>query len=135
MIFAGSRVGLVDEPLAEYRVRETGLASDRTRLIECRVALLDKANGRNDLSPEERVLLGHSLAEQRRLLSLYSTRRALVESRPEARRLALELALNRGFPWPARLKAALAVVFPGRAAKRLAQRDRERRELAGEIKL
>jgi GT2 family glycosyltransferase len=135
MIFAGSRVGLVDEPLAEYRIRETGLASDRTRLIECRVTLLDKAGGRTDLSPEERMHLDGSLREQRRLLALYSTRQALVESRPEARRLALSLALNRSFPWPARLKAALAVAVPGRAGKYLAQRDRQRHELAGEITL
>jgi hypothetical protein len=50
MIFAGSRIGIVDEPLAEYRIRETGLASDRTRLIESRVALLEKAARRSDLS-------------------------------------------------------------------------------------
>jgi glycosyltransferase involved in cell wall biosynthesis len=135
MIFAGSRVGLVDEPLAEYRIRETGLASDRTRLIECRVALLEKAARRNDLSGVERALLDHTLEEQRRLLSLYSTRQALVESRRGARRLALSLALDRGFPWPARLKAALAIVLPRRAGRYLAERDRDRREVAGGITL
>lgn len=99
------------------------------------VALLEKAAGRSDLTLDERSLLDHTLNEQRQLLSLYRTRQALIDSRPEARRLALKLALNRRFPWPARLKAALAVVLPGFAGTRLAERDRQSRELAGGIRL
>jgi glycosyltransferase involved in cell wall biosynthesis len=135
MIFAGSRVGLVNQPLAEYRVRDTGLASDRTRLIEARVALLQKATHRTDLSAEERALLNRSLAAQRRSLCLYRAREALVEARPEARRLAFDLALNRDFPSRARLKAAFAVALPRLAGKRLVARNQHRRELAGDIDL
>jgi glycosyltransferase involved in cell wall biosynthesis len=135
LIFAGTRVGLVDEPLAEYRVRDTGLASDRVRMLEARVAVLEKAGRRSDLSPEERVVLSRSLTAQRRLLSLHTVRAALVEARPERRRLALHIALSSEFPVGARLKSAIAAALPTAAGRRLAARNERKRELAGGIEL
>jgi hypothetical protein len=133
MIFAGSRVGIVDEPLAEYRVRATGLASDRVQLFTCRLALLERAASRPDLLDHERRVLDHSLGAQRQLLLLYSARAALVQRAPHARRLAATIALQHDFPPRARIKALLAAVLPGLAGRRLARRDRDLRELAGEI--
>jgi glycosyltransferase involved in cell wall biosynthesis len=133
MIFSGSRVGLVNQPLAEYRVRETSLASDRIRLFEGRVAVLEKAALRSDLSNEERAVLTRSLLAERRRLALRKAHAALVEGRPDARRLALEIALTNSFPPGARLKAAMAVALPGLARRRLAAQDRGRRELAGGV--
>lgn len=133
LIFAGSWAGIVDQPLAEYRVRETGLASDRMRLFAARVAVLEKAALREDLSTDERALLDRSLAAQRRLLALYAARAALIEARPYARRLALEIALDKGFPVGARLKSAAAAVLPGLAARRLTARDKGRQEVSGGI--
>jgi glycosyltransferase involved in cell wall biosynthesis len=132
MIFAGSRVGLVNEPLAEYRVRETSLASDRGRQFEGYVAVLEKALARPDLSIEERAILGRSRAVQRRRLAFHNAESALIEARPEARRLALHIALNDGFPYMTRLKAALAAAVPGLARRRLGRR---RRELAAGVRV
>jgi GT2 family glycosyltransferase len=132
MIFAGSRVGMVNQPLAEYRVRQTSLASDRIRLFEGRVAVLEKAALRRDLSSQERAVLDRTLADQRRALSLRKARSALIEAKPEARRLAWHVALTTGFPLGVRLKAAVAAAFPSVAGKRLAAGERE---LAGGVRL
>jgi GT2 family glycosyltransferase len=132
MIFASSRVGMVNQPLAEYRVRETSLASNRTRQFEGYVAVLEKATLRSDLSAEEITVLNRSLAAQRRRLSLRKTEAALIEAKPEARRLALEIALRNGYPLGTRLKAAVAAALPGVARRRLASRSRE---LAGGVRV
>jgi GT2 family glycosyltransferase len=132
MIFAGSRAGMVDEPLAEYRVRETSLASNRTRQFEAYVTVLEKAAARSDLSAEERAAVDRSLAAQRRRLALRRVETALVEAAPGARRLALEIALDDGFPYATRLKAIVAAAAPSLAGRRLAH---GRRELAAGVRV
>lgn len=131
MIFAGSRVGMVNQPLAEYRVRETSLASDRTRQFAGYVAVLEKATFRSDLTTEEQAVLSRSLAAQRRRLFLRKAETALLEERPEARRLALRIALGDGFSPGARMKATIAAAFPRFVGRRLASRTRE---LAGGVR-
>jgi glycosyltransferase involved in cell wall biosynthesis len=125
MIFAGSRVGMVNEPLAEYRVHPASLASDRIRLSEGRVAVLEKTVRRGDLSLEERAILDDSLAQQRRILTLRKARAALLEAEPGARRLALQVALTPAFPLTLRLKAVVAAALPRLAGRRLAGAERE----------
>jgi glycosyltransferase involved in cell wall biosynthesis len=125
MIFAGSRAGMVAEPLAEYRVRESSLASNRVRQFEAYVAVLEKAAARSDLSRAERVVLNSSLEAQRRRVELRETEDALVSMSSEARRLALGVARDRGFPVTTRAKAALAAALPRLAGRHLARRGRE----------
>jgi GT2 family glycosyltransferase len=131
MIFAGSRVGMVNEPLAEYRVRETSLASNRARQFEAYVAILEKAAAHTELTPDERAVLQRSLDAQRRRLALRRAEDALAEARPDARRLAFNVARDSGFPLRTRAKAAVAAGLPGIAARRLA---RGGRELAGGVR-
>jgi hypothetical protein len=131
MIFAGSRVGLGDEPLGEYRVRPTSLASNRTRQLEAYVAVLEKAGACGDLSAEERHVLERSLGAHRRRLALHMADTALLEGSERARRLALDIALDRRFPYRQRLRAAVAAGLPGAAARRLARG----RELAAGVRL
>jgi GT2 family glycosyltransferase len=125
MIFAGSRVGMVNEPLAEHRVRETSLASNRARQFEAYVAVLEKAAARTDLTADERAVLRQSVDAQRRRLALRRAEDALVQARPDARRLAFNVARDRGFPLRTRAKAVVAAGFPGIAARRLARGARE----------
>ena len=132
MIFAGSRVGMVNEPLAEYRVRENSLASNRARQFEAYVAVLEKAAARIDLTADEQEVLRRSLHGQCRRLALRRAEDALTEARPDARRLAFNIALDSGFPLRTRAKAAAAAALPGIAARRLA---RGGRELAGGVRL
>jgi hypothetical protein len=131
MIFAGSRVGLVDEPLGEYRVRPTSLASNRTLQLEAYVAVLEKAGARRDLTGEERHVLERSLEAHRRRLALHEAEAALLEGRDGARRLAFEIALDRGYPYRQRLRAAVAAGLPAVAARRLARG----RELAAGVRV
>jgi len=135
MIFAGSRAGMVDQPLAEYRVRETGLASNRTRHIEGRLAVLEKAARRADLTADERRAVDHSLLIHRRWLMYREAHSALLERRPQARRLALRIALSSSFPPWARAKALAAAALPAVARRLLARRGGGRRELAGGLRI
>jgi glycosyltransferase involved in cell wall biosynthesis len=132
MIFAGSRAGMVDEPLAEYRVRESSLASNRARQFEAYVAVLEKAADRSDFSADERAVLMRSLAAQRSRVALRKAEDALAAMNPEARHLALEVALHSGVGLKTRAKAALAAAFPRAAGRRL---SRAGRELAGGVRL
>jgi glycosyltransferase involved in cell wall biosynthesis len=134
MIFAGSRAGMVDQALAEYRVRETGLASNRTRHIEGRHAVLEKAARRADLTADERKAVNHSLVIHRRWLAFREAHSALLERRPQARRLALRIALSNSFPPWARAKALAAAALPAVARRLLARRD-GRREIAGGLRI
>lgn len=129
MIFAGYRAGMVDQPLAEYRIRDASLASNRLRMSEARVAVLEKAARRSDLSTEERAVLNRSLTEQRGHATVSAARAALVAAKPEGRRLALEVALQPEFPLGARLRSAVAAALPGLARRRLVAEARRRREL------
>jgi GT2 family glycosyltransferase len=131
MILAGSRVGLVDEPLGEHRVRATSLASNRARQFEGYVAVLEKAGARRDLTGEERRVLERSLGVHRRRLALHEAEAALLEGRDGARRLAFEIALDRGFPYRQRLRAAAAAGLPAVAARWLARG----RELAAGVRV
>ena len=128
MILSGSRAGLVDEPLAEYRVRATSLASDRLRQFDGYVAVLQKAAARDDLLPHERTTVEESLVRQKRRRRLRAAELALADRRPDARRLAFEIALEPGFPIRERLRSAAAAVLPGLAGRRL---RRAGPELAG----
>jgi GT2 family glycosyltransferase len=132
MIFAGSRAGMVNEPLAEYRVRESSLASNRVRQFEAYVAVLEKADERSDLSSDERATLQRSLQAQRRRLVIRKVEDALASMSPEARQLAFDVARDPGFPLGTRAKAALAAAVPRVAGKRLA---RHGRELAGGVRI
>jgi GT2 family glycosyltransferase len=65
MILAGSRVGMVPEPLYDYTLHSGSLASGRVASLRERVALLEKAARNPDLRTEERPTLEHSLAGHR----------------------------------------------------------------------
>lgn len=54
MILDGARAGLVREPLLRYRIRPGSLSSDRTRSLQARVGVLDKALSHPGLTPKER---------------------------------------------------------------------------------
>ena len=66
LVLAGSEAGLVDAPLAVYRIHTGSLAGARVQSLRDRVTLLEKASTNRDLRPEERPTLERSLAVQRR---------------------------------------------------------------------
>lgn len=125
LIFAGSRVGLVPEPLAEYRLREASLSSDRARHLRGRVQTLEKAAAMDGLTADERTTVEQTLAEQRRALALEEARAALASGAPDARARSLAVARDSAHPLGTRAKGLVAAAAP-RLAGRL-ERARRRR--------
>jgi GT2 family glycosyltransferase len=125
MILAGSRVGLVDEPLARYRLGSGSLSAQRARLIGGRIVTLEKAALRSDLSQEERATVDEALAENRQRLLLAEAREALLESRADARDRSLAVARSPDFTLSTRAKALVSAVAPALARRVLGRRARE----------
>jgi glycosyltransferase involved in cell wall biosynthesis len=125
LILSGSRAGLVDAPLARYRLGSGNLSAQRARLIAGRLATLEKAERRTDLLPGERAALHASLTDNRRLLLLAQARDAMLEGRTDARRRSFAVAAGRGFGFRTRAKALGSALAPRLGARILAGRDRE----------
>jgi glycosyltransferase involved in cell wall biosynthesis len=125
LILSGSRVGLVDAPLARYRLVPGSLSAQRARLIGGRLATLEKAERRTDLSGAERAVLESSLAENRRLLLLAEAREAVLEGRQDVRGRSLAVAFGEGFGVLTRAKALASAVAPRSAGRMLAGHECE----------
>jgi hypothetical protein len=119
MVLGGSRVGLVDEPLARYRLRRSSLSADRTALLEGRCRVLERAASRDDLTPGERTRVQAALATAQHNALLARASTALREGSPNARRLAIGVARTPSLPARTRAKAALAALAPRAASRRL----------------
>ena len=65
LILSGSLVGLVDAPLATYRLHQGSLSSQRRHLLAGRVRTLEKTLRRTDLSPADRRVLIRSIKFER----------------------------------------------------------------------
>ena len=125
MILGGSRVGLVNEPLARYRLRSGSLSSQRSRMFAGRVQTLEKASRMPELAAGEREILDRALARNRRRLALAEAREAVLSRSPDARRRSLRVALGSGFGIDTRLKALGSAVAPRAARRLLSERERE----------
>jgi glycosyltransferase involved in cell wall biosynthesis len=134
MILSGSRAGLVDEPLAEYRLRATNVTSDRLRLHEGRLETLEKALDRNDLDEHERAIVLGGIAHERREVAVRRAATALLARAPDARALAIAAARCPGLALTGRVRALAAAAAPGVARRALASRARRGRELAGGLR-
>jgi cellulose synthase/poly-beta-1,6-N-acetylglucosamine synthase-like glycosyltransferase len=135
LILAGSMAGLIDEPLARYRLRPGGLSSRRVAHLRERVRVTEKVLSNPDLRPEERPIADSAVIHQRRQLAVAEARAALLEARPGAWRQALRVARDPGLPLGARARAATAAVAPGFARWLLERRERETWATAGGIRV
>jgi hypothetical protein len=131
LIFDGARVGLVDEPLASYRLRPAGLSAQRPLLLRGRCLVLERALTRDDLSASERSIAEASLRRERRNALVAEARWALAARSPDARRSARALATAAGIPIPQRLRAALAWLAPSVAGRLLTRSHGEQPGPAG----
>lgn len=119
MVLSGSRVGLVDVPLARYRLSAGTLSADRIGLVRARLTVLRRSAARHDLSPRERAVVAAATERERRDLAVRLARAALHRGGWEARRRSAGLVLGHGFGARTRLGALAAVVSPRAAARRL----------------
>ena len=122
MILSGSRVGLVDEPLARYRLTRGTLSSNRIHLVRARLDVLSRAGREESLTVAERRVLNRAVRRERRDLTFRVARDSLRRGGWEARRHQARILLGPGFGVRARLGALLAVASPPLAARRLERR-------------
>lgn len=125
LLLSGSRVGLVDAPLARYRLRADSLSADRVAMVESRIGTLQRAEARGGLTPGQLSGLHASLAAQRVELAARRLDGALGAGSPQVRRLAARALVVRGSSWRPRAHALLALALPRRAAARAGRRGRE----------
>jgi hypothetical protein len=125
MILAGSRVAMCPEPLARYRLLPGSLSSQRARMLEGRLATLEKAAPHPALEPDDRVVLEETIARHRRELAIARARDALVEGSGDARRRSLQLARAPAMGLRTRVKALASAAAPGLAGRLLAERPYE----------
>jgi len=118
LIFRGSRVGLVDEPLARYRLTRGTLSSHRIHLVQARLEVLSRAGRWDSLSPEERAVLTWAIGRERRNLAHRMANESLDRGGWPARREFAKIVLGRGFGLRTRLGALFAVASPALAARR-----------------
>jgi hypothetical protein len=125
LVLGGARVGLVAKPLSRYRLRETGISSDRLGHLRAYVAALEKTAASAELSSTEREELASSLGLHQRRLVQAEAEASLREGRNDARRRASGIATDSGYPLLTRAKAGLAALAPRAAGRLLARRHRE----------
>jgi glycosyltransferase involved in cell wall biosynthesis len=126
MILGGSRAGLVDEPLAIYRIRSGTLSSNLPRSLRSGVVVLERVSNHPSLTSDERRYLDRELADKRREAELAEAEEALRGFAPHPRRRALKIAFGpRGYGFGARTKALAAAFAPG-AARRYLERLEQR---------
>jgi glycosyltransferase involved in cell wall biosynthesis len=115
LILAGARAGLVDEPLARYRLREGSVSSDRARSMLAGTAILTRATAHPSLTPGERSFLEQDLKVKRAESRLALAEAALRGRQRDARNRALEVAFGElppGFGLRTRVGALLAAAAP-----------------------
>lgn len=124
-ILAGGSAGLVDAPLAIYRLRQGSLSADPAANMRSEVAILERARANPGLTAGERAYLEEQLEAKRAESRLVSAAAAVAEGSPDVRRQLLAAAFGRlppGFSVQARCKALAAAAFP-RLARRLLRRQ------------
>jgi len=134
MVISGSRVGMVDAPLAVYRLAAGSLSSDRVAMVHSRISTLRRAAEREVLTPCEQRVLHRALLEQQRELYERRLRAALTGEEPGPRRRALRLAVCRAAHPSLRAKAVAAAALPSLAAA-VERRRRPGREVGAGLRL
>lgn len=125
MILAGAGVGLVDEPLAVYRIREESLSSNRPRSMRGGVVVLERAASHPSLSEDERVFLRRELTAKRQEAALAEAEAALRGLAPHPRRRCLKVAFGpHGYSVASRVSALAGAVAPRTAGRYLERRER-----------
>jgi glycosyltransferase involved in cell wall biosynthesis len=122
LIFTGSRVGMVDEPLARYRLHAASMTADRARDLRARVDILERAGADPTLTPGERLVLRRSLRRARPRALIAEAKRAVRTGAADTRRRCLAVTTARGVPAGLRLRALAAAIAPGAARRRLGAR-------------
>ena len=117
LVLSGSRIGLINEPLARYRLRPDSVSADDEKRRRNDFVVLSKTLGRTDLRDAERSFLEKRVAARGRTVGLFDLRAALVAERPVERRTLARIALSAGYRPGVRLRAAAGAAAPGLARR------------------
>jgi glycosyltransferase involved in cell wall biosynthesis len=121
LVLAGTRFGLVDEPLYRYRLHEQGTSADQVRgALDC-VTALERVRELGQPTGDELASLERSLAYHRSAWLLAAAEEGVRDGK---RAEAWRVASSGEFPWRTRLKTGLAAAFPRAAARALDRRER-----------
>ena len=123
ILYEGARAGLVEVPLHRYRIRSDSLTGARVETLHWRLAVIEKAADRLDLTAEERAFATRSLRSKRRRLLLTEAEEAIRAGTGDRRRKALSVTFGPGFRPATRVRAGLAALAPRAAALRLEKRE------------
>jgi GT2 family glycosyltransferase len=119
LVVSGARAGLVRSPLMEYTLGPSSLTTARSRSLEDRVRVLEKALGSSPLTPEERRTAAESLAQLRRRAATAALEEA---ARTGSRQDALRVLAGGGAGARTRAAAAAAVIAPAPVHRFLTRR-------------
>ncbi len=119
LVFDGSKIGCVNEPLGRYRLRPGAMTERRSRDFAGRLQVLERALQRQEMSREERSVAQETVAQLRPRLSLARAREAIVNGDSDSRRLAWLVARDRSFGIRTRARAAISAVLPTYARRSL----------------
>ncbi len=124
MILAGSQIGLVNEPLATYRLWERSLSSQRLNQSRGMITTLERTTLNSTLTGPEREVVARNLAQRRRDVAAGEAELALMEGAPDARERAWAIARDGRFSRKTRARAFAAALLPPIAAALLRREQR-----------
>ena len=117
LIQSGSRAGLVDEPLLEYRLGRSSLTSSRAETLGDRVHILEKALAGTEPGGQAHRIAQSALSRHRGRALQVAARGAVADGDSGARRRLLAVARSRDVAVRARVGALLATLAPSRARR------------------
>jgi GT2 family glycosyltransferase len=123
MILAGSRAGLIPEPLSQYRVRSGSISTNRPEVLRNGLVALERVAARTDLTNDERATVLRTHATWQRNFNLARARASLLAGQPGVRRQLARVAFGRGQGLKTRLKAAASLLAPRLARPLLVRRE------------
>jgi glycosyltransferase involved in cell wall biosynthesis len=124
LALAGSRFGLVDEPLYRYRIHERGTSTDQLLGARDAVQMFEGLLGLTEPGSREQAAIEQALEVHLRNAALTEAENALRTGARDRRSRSLAIAFGSGFGTPTRLKALLAAALPGASARLLERRER-----------
>jgi Glycosyl transferase family 2 len=124
LALAGSRLGLVDEPLYRYRIHERGTSTDQLRGARDAVQMFEGLLGLAEPGSREQAAIEQALEAHLRNAALTEAEHALRTQASDRRARSLAVAFGSGFGTSTRLKALLAAALPGPSAQLLERRER-----------
>jgi GT2 family glycosyltransferase len=134
LVLDGARVGLVDEPLAVYRLHRGAANASRVAMAEGRLRVLQKAAAHPSLDARERAFVRDRIAAEAARVNWERLRDALTSGQP-ARQLGIAVARDTHQPRGRRARGLLAAIAPSVARRRLRSNAERTWTTVGDMRL